>query len=739
MVLLALISGLINLSSQVVYQKVVSMVAGDLYTTFMAVTLTFIFGSAIGSYFGNRIRPYLAFIELGSGLFSLLVYFLLHGPFYEYKIPTALVIAGLFLPALALGTHIPLYSYYLRRLRFGSVYFVYHFGAIFGLLGFEWYFVNAGSVKMSVLMVAVTQIVLGLVIGVFYKAGSFVIEDKKTAKIGFATFANLNRRSVLCVIAASIISFYIVLWALKTQTMLTDTYRLHATSISAAVFMWMALAGVLGKISNRLSDGMLFLGMAFSCLFIQGSFPFLEKAIAAGYNGQLLNYFTVSFLMSAYLTIPVFISSLIFVKQTQLLQRKYPIDVASGTLNLYASFGNILGFGIAGAMAAFFWTKEYFLLVIALTLGISLILSAKEKGFKTIATICVVFSLAAAFFSQNEHKEHLFWNHLWKGLRGCEVAKGIEVYSHPFTTMALYKNMPAENGPAWCPPYANPQLNYTIDGHVSHNIWRGAEFISGLSPAKFFDGPLKKSLVIGIGSGQAAWAVAAISEQTQLVEISPVVIQNLDHLKKYNGDLRNRRGVEFVLDDGFSAVRDCEPGSLDLIFNTSTYPSSFNASKLYSDEFVGLAKKCLTSRGVYQTYFDHYDVYDMRTLHEFLAPIQKHFKYVDVMNEPYPLVYAYDEPREIKKLSREDFLHAEDFNYFYELHPNDFDVPCRPFIKNMPRTASTTRMNTLDRAFLEQNTILGALRVNHETDFVEQGLLEFYVNEDGSKPVPTCE
>jgi spermidine synthase len=715
------------------------MVAGDLYTTFMAVTLTFIVGSAIGSYFGNRLRRYLAFIELGSGLFSLLVFFLLHGPFYAHKIPTALVIAGLFLPALALGTHIPLYSYYLRRLRFGLIYCVYHFGAIFGLLAFEWYFVNAGSVKASMLVIAGSQIVLGLTIWILQRAGRFIIEDKKDQREPLQSFATRNKWSVINVIAASTLSFYIVLWALKTQTMLTEPYRLHATSISAAVFMWMALAGISGKSLSRISNAMLFFGMALSCLFIQGSFPVFGEGLTGLYNGSLLNYFLISFMLSVYLTFPVFVSSLIFVKQTQELQAKYDVDVASGALNLFASVGNIVGFVVAGAMAAFFWSKEYFVVVIALATLLFLVLSSKEKTLKKSIPFVAFILVFAGIFSLQEHKNYLFKNHIWKEMRGCEVASDIEIYSHPFTTMALFRNKKVDPPPAECPGISSPRLNYVIDGHVSHDILGGMELLSGISSAKFFDGPLDKSLVIGIGSGQAAWSVAAISKKTQLVEISPVVITNLDHLKEYNKDLKNRPNIEFILDDGFSAVRACEPHSLDLIFNTSTYPSSFNASKLYSDEFIALAKNCLTERGVYQTYFDENSVQDMKDFNEFIAPIKKHFKYVDIMTQPYPQVYAYDQPRKIEKLAKADFLDPEDFDYFYEQHPNDFDKECRHFFRNVASPSGAVRMNTLDTAYLEQNTILGAIKAYHTVGYEEPMFVDIYTNADGSKPASTCE
>jgi hypothetical protein len=588
------------------------------------------------------------------------------------------------------------------------------------------------------LAIGVTQIILGLVIGLLYKSGRFVVEEKKAKVISLIGFLKANKTAVVNVVIASTLSFYIVLWALKTQTMLTETYRLHATSISAAVFVWMALAGVLSKAVKYFSMASLFLGMAVSFVFIQGTFPQFGPGITDIYNGSLLNYFLVSLLLSVYLSIPVFFSSLIFVKQTQDLQVKYDVDVASGILNLFSSFGNILGFVLAGSMAAFFWTKEYLIFVIVLALGVSLILSFKQKTIKRIAPMALVLLAAAAVFGQKEHKDYLFINRLGQFSKQCEEIVEVDVYSHPFTAMALYKNKEKLNPSPDCRKFKAAR-HYVIDGHISHDVWDGLEFLSGLSSAQFFDRPLKKSVVIGIGSGQAAWAVAAISEHTQLIEISPVVIDNLDHIKELNGDLKNRSGIEFVLDDGFSFIRECQAGSLDLILNTSTYPSSFNASKLYSDEFVGMAKRCLSKEGVYQTYFDSISVRDMRTLNEFLAPIQKHFKYVDVMLKPYPQVYAYDEPRQFQKLSKSDFLRAEDFDYFYKDHAKDMDVACRPFFRRIVRPSYLPRMNTLDTSYLEQNSITSAIELDHSSFALVYSIGEIYEPVKGSRALPTCE
>jgi spermidine synthase len=389
-------------------------------------------------------------------------------------------------------------------------------------------------------------------------------------------------------------------------------------------------------------------------------------------------------------------------------------------------------------MAAFFWTKEYFVFIVLLALLVSLVLSFTAKSLKKTLPIALLVLISTIWFGQKEHKNYLFVNRIGQYDRECQEVGAVDVYSHPFTTMALYETRKRSDSPSTCSPIM-PSRRYVIDGHISHNVWSGMEFISGLSSAQYFDRPLKNSVVIGIGSGQAAWAVAAISEFTQLVEISPVVIDNLDHIKELNGDLKNRSGIEFILDDGFSFIRECKAGSLDLIFNTSTYPSSFNASKLYSDEFVGMAKRCLAKDGVYQTYFDESSVRDMRTLNEFLAPIQKHFEYVDVQTYPYPQVFAYNVPKQIQKLSAADFLRPEDYKYFYADHAQDFDLACFPVFRMIARPTYVPRMNTLDRAYLEENSILSAVDVAHSDSVAIYSLSEIYEPIPGSKPMPTCE
>jgi hypothetical protein len=584
---LALVSGLINLSAQTVYQKIVSMAVGDLYTTFMAVLLTFIVGSAVGGYCGFYLRRFLPWIELFSGLYALFLFIPLSGPFYHVDIPLPWMILALLPPAFSLGTHVPLYSIYLHQRRFGFIYSLYHWGAILGLVAFEWYFVHAGSVKYALFFLGSCQTVLGIALVILARKNVFLLPTIRATKNPLPLWLGNLRGSILSVLAASTLSFFHLFWSLKTQVALTEGFRMQATMVSAAVLFWMSSAGAISRFLPRWKRSWSFFFIAASVVLTQLTFPWIPVAITDLNNGSLSFYFAISLLLAIYLTIPVLFSSLVFVFETEKAHREMDIDQASGGLNLFASGGNILGFVLGASLAAFFWQTAYFAASFTAALVLFLILASQDKKLlrvQTLGAVAVLIGVSILAF-RYEQQSYLFVNRLRKSTREIQAITDVWIRSNALSAMALVTRkttVPLENLPPSLRADAGERRFYIVDGHLSHDIWAGAEYMSGISGAKFFSHPLKNSLVIGIGSGQAAWGVLAISEHTDMVEISPTVIENLDALKEYNENLLANPNKDIHLKDGFSFVRDCKPGTYDLILNTSTYPSNFNASKLYS-------------------------------------------------------------------------------------------------------------------------------------------------------------
>lgn len=729
MVLIAILSGLINLSAQTVFQKVVSMTAGDLYTTYTIVVLTFIVGSGIGAFYSYLIRPWLHWIELLAGCYTFFVGFLLSGPFFQYEIPLCVVAAGLALPALALGTHIPLYSYYLRQLRFGLLYCFYHFGAVLGLIAFEWHFVHAGSIKGALYFTGTVQLTLGALLIHLNRQGRFHI-DKISKSYSVVEWLKLFPKSVLSVFIASTISYYGVIWAFRTQALITDAFRLQATVISSAVFFWMALAGILSKKTNG-TTGKIFLGMGISYSLIYLGFPHVSLTMTSLFNGNLANYFAISFLLALYLTTPVLFSSLVFITETRVMQRQLPVDAASGGLNLFASLGNLLGFAFSGLLAAHFWNPLYMLLASGscFLLFITLQYPSKMARSRLAGSGLIVFLLLLAM-SMVDLTSTMFLNHVSPEARATERIENIFISADAFSTLATFDIASDDE--------ARPaQKLYLVDGHLSHNLESSAEFLVGLLPAMYFDKPLKKSMVIGLGSGQTSWAVAAISKQTELIEISQSVQRNLSLLKNFNFDLITKENVKIIMKDGFSSVRICPPKSYDLIVNTSTYPSNHGAGKLYSDEMIEFVENCLTSEGVYVTYFDGSTVNDLTDFYEFVYPIMRHFRHLDISLEPYPVLFAYNTPRNLRPLSAKSFVSESDFIQFNEKYPNVLAQPCRNFLRHLPAPAYQPLLTTLDNSYLERNSLrlsIQSKNVNHSP----KSFTEVY-NSPSSIPVYSCE
>jgi hypothetical protein len=703
----ALASGLLNLSSQVLYQKIVSMTLGDLYITFLLVTLTFIFGTALGSLIGFQVRRLLPWVEVLTGTYNLALFFLLSTEFYKIQPPQFLVVLGLLIPAISLGIQLPLYSYYLRRMRFNFIYGLYHGGAILGLLAFEIYFTQGLSVKFATLALALGQISLGVILAFLLKHDIFQISESPQG-IWKSLFSR-NLIGIPCsVFLISLLSSYQIFWALKTQIFLTEAFRLHATLISAAVFFWMTVAGFSQKYLHNISRTLLYFAWGFLVLILQISFSTWPSFVTDHFTGDLPNYFLWSSVLALSLTLPVLISSLVFIKSTQELALKFAVDQASGYLNALACLGNILGMIAAALMAPLLWNNIYFAAALAaLIIGIMILTYFDKKYAQT--SWGFAFLLAFAVISmRNNPSNSLFLNRFEKQNRSSPVKA--EIYSEPFSTIAVLEDPFTPNG--------NLSRHYIIDGHKSHDLERGTENLIGLFPRRYFPSTLGKSAVIGVGTGQTSWGVSAISQNTDLVEISPTVLDNLKLFKEYNNDLANKKNIAIHLTDGMSFLKNCPEHSYDLIVNTATYPGNFNAAKLYTTEFVELAAKCLRPEGVYQTYFDDSTVQSWEQLADFLTPLQAHFKHIDIISGNYPIVMAYNTDRTLTEGPWEQFLAESDLGFFKEKLQRKivFNLECNEAQRHIPIYPGG-QMNTLDRPILEAASIRNIIKQTYERKF----------------------
>ncbi|WP_413578421.1 hypothetical protein ACLVWU_07770 [Bdellovibrio sp. HCB290] len=688
--LLVLFSGLLNLSAQVLYQKVVSVTLGDLYTTFIWVTLIFIAGAAVGNLFSSRLRKYLPLLEVLTGIYNLILLSTSPAPY--------VLIASLLLPAFCLGTQLPLYSYYLRQFRFRWIYALYHLGALLGLLGFEVYFTQGLSIHTALASLGLAQLALGLALFIISKSNHFHLQ----ANPSFHWKGFFNKQfsfSILAVLAISTLSYFQVFWAVKTQTFLTEAFRLQATLITMAVFFWMSVAGATERRAKTIPRSLVFTFWAGTALLIQLLFASVPVFIRDAMTGTLTNYFALSFLLALFLTAPVYFSSLMFIRGAEEISAKLPIDEAASYLNIIASLGNIFGMGLAVAMASLLWFNIYFATAVVAAGAFALIFSLFEGRILKITPALGLLIMLAFFAFQNSQSSSLLINRVPAEIRNAATVGRTEVHSAAFSSIAIHYTQSRATIP-------EPVRMYYVDGHASHDLNLYTENLVGLLPAAYFTSTIPRSMVIGVGSGQTSWGVAAISQNTDLIEISPAVRDTLKLFDRENNHLSNRPNVQLYLEDGMNFLRKCKSGSYDLIVNTSTYPGNFNAGKLFTDEFMEMAKNCLNREGVYQTYFDVASVLNTEQRAEFLAPIHKHFKYVDIIAIPYPIVMAYNTPKDLRKIAIAEILQDEDRKFYTEVMTEKpvFKETCHKVYRNIP-AAENQRLNTLDESILESNSI----------------------------------
>lgn len=705
MLILAFLSGLMSLTAQILYQKIVAMIFGDLYSTFAMISLTFILGTALGGFFGPKLRRWLPHLEILGGVYSFAILFFLNA-LIAWNPPSWLVILALLPPAFIFGSHLPLYAYYFRQKNYSLIYGLYHWGPLLGLFGLEYYFTKAGSVSLALTLLGTLQTALGLFL--FMQRKHFEIhyfQSEKALKLK----STLVTKSTLTVFAISTLSFMQISWAFKSQIFATEAFRLQSTMLVAAVFFWMALAGSLNRLFKTLPRSLHFLLWALALILIESTISSIPLLLTSHFNGQFANYFFISFCLAVFLTFPVFISSLLFIRETQTLSPLTDIDAASGFLNLFASFGNILGFLAASLLASWLWQPAYLGITLLLAVLIFFCLALgdfplkKSYAFSGVATL---LGLAMIFMNQDQAKL-LIQNRV-----GAHERLQTELTIKHLRTTA-FSNVVLASAQEKASTFEEPNLLYIVDGHLSHDLKNYHEVVVGLLGAKYFPTRLQKSVVIGIGTGQSAWGVQAISSETELVEISPAAIEALDFLADYNGQLQTKKQVRFVLQDGFNFLKNCPKHSYDLILNTSTYPGNFNASKLYSEEFVAQAKNCLSEKGVLESYFDAGTVQSQQQLADFLAPLKQHFRYVDIVLDPYPLVFAYNVDRPLRLVTADAIAQTEDRAFYTRLADKgliNLDQ-CQQILRHLPTLETPPQgLSRLDRSYIESNSIMNLVK-----------------------------
>jgi spermidine synthase len=109
----------------------------------------------------------------------------------------------------------------------------------------------------------------------------------------------------------------------------------------------------------------------------------------------------------------------------------------------------------------------------------------------------------------------------------------------------------------------------------------------------------QKILVIGVGGGATAGAVAAFSKSIpiDIVELSPAVVDAARHFSGINQGLFERPNIHLRVDDGRNYML-LTPERYDIVMADVILPQHAGAGNLYSAEYYRLMRRVLNNRGI---------------------------------------------------------------------------------------------------------------------------------------------
>ncbi|MBY8343063.1 MULTISPECIES: polyamine aminopropyltransferase [Streptomyces] len=116
------------------------------------------------------------------------------------------------------------------------------------------------------------------------------------------------------------------------------------------------------------------------------------------------------------------------------------------------------------------------------------------------------------------------------------------------------------------------------------------------------NGPHARVLILGGGDGLAARQVLRHTgvRRVDIVELDPAVVRLARHdpaLSRLNGHVYDDPRVRVATDDAFSRLRTVPASSYDVVISDLPDPGITASTKLYSQEFYGLARRALAPSG----------------------------------------------------------------------------------------------------------------------------------------------
>jgi len=660
--LLLLLSGFAGISYEILYGRILGNMVGDQFAVSAAILMTFLLGIGLGSAYAHRLWRWLWAIEAGIGLYGLLIAFTQPwiervvyagaGLFADPLAGSVLVCVLLLLvPAFLIGCSVPLFSGYLGRQNtsraqasFSRVYTVYNLGAALTTLLIEFFFIRSFGIRGTVALFALVNLLIatGLWSRFSHMRDTQKLRDSQNLVNGSA-FRLLPPTRWLALMLASVASAIFQLFMVKYSEMVFGPFResfalvlalillgitlgamlVRRFALSFAHVMWLNLLGLLGL--------MLLAGPA---IYVYAALYELAINLLGGLVALkllLLSMLMIVPAMAFGATIPALLTP------PNEDDSNPDISRQSGALLFIASLANVVGFLLMVLVLHRLLDYGVQLLVIGSMAALALAVYTRGRLRHLLPAALVVL----AMFGWQQHK----WDEdlLFLGYTNFRSVNNLKTERASFSPPDRYKGYQDVFSINWMDgkPY------FFINGYTSIALNNPSEKIVG-ALSSLYAPRLDDALVLGLGSGATASAVGLFFDRTEVVEINPVVRENLFRMAKWNYNIEQNLRVNIVVDDAIHHVKVSDK-KFSMVLSTVTTPLYFSSSKLYTHEFFDSVKNRLTPDGVYVTWMDS-RIGD-QGVDIILRTLKKTFNHSAILyvKSAYFLLVASDEPLRVQQ------------------------------------------------------------------------------------------
>ena len=616
LVFIILLSGISGISYEILYLRMLELQFGNIFSITAAILSTFLLGMALGSLFAHRLHAKLALMQLSTGLYAMAFSPLLNSAsnswFGQLMLNHDIISIALLLavPTFLIGTSVPLFSAYLKRLAvsemaFHRVYSIYNFGSFFSILLVEFVLLRTFSVATCVFMIAAVNIFCGLAIFFLFKDIAAPPETQPTVVLG-----KPDRTSIVLAVSSLFSSTFQMFFASVCFLAFTPRHENFSLSIAISLLAVACSPFLVRKLKLDLEKTLLLIPVAIAFVYLP--LPMILTNLDVCIMDFKVDNFFSSFIFASILGfIP-----LVFYSATvpALMSSENDVAKESGRYLFWCCAGNTIGYLLYAQILHSSMSANGYLALVAfasVTLAVAIARRPFSGSFKYLTAVGLLAGFAFPF-AWNENR--LYGIPVYRYLK---PGPGDEFATHKSGTDSITVFSQEK------------QLNLAYNGHLSivfkdenGNLGESETMLGVMSGC--FSRDDQRLLVLGIDTGITCGVLALQFEYSDMIEINRAFAWFYKKFSEVNRDTFAGTKVKVHYTDGRTFTQ-MSTEKYDMVMNNVSQPVFFGASKLFTSEYIAIAKERLKSGGVYVTWIS--DGMGSRGMKALIKAIHKNFKH----------------------------------------------------------------------------------------------------------------